>query len=321
MKKILSFILALFLSFTACLSPISEASTTNTEPLQAAQQLYNLGLFRGVGVNADGTPDFDLDRAPTRAEAVVMLVRLFMDEEAALQGYELEEYFCPFTDVVEWAKPYIAYAYAHGLTNGQSETTFGCNSPVAASEYLTFVLRAMGYKSGTDFQWDRAWELSDQLGITDGRYKEAYAFTRGDVAIVSLNVLKKYKTVQIYSIWNAPSNLEVISRYEWDGLNPYLTLTPIAPVSNFCIVEFEMTEDTENFSFSISGIPLYVGDIIPGQAVEASLYTGEFMPAMGYAYTDQDGMDHVFYIGESGRDGSLFASSAMIEQKIPPISQ
>ena len=46
------------------------------QALTAAQKLHAMGLFQGVGTNADGTPDFDLDRTPTRVEGIVMLVRL-----------------------------------------------------------------------------------------------------------------------------------------------------------------------------------------------------------------------------------------------------
>lgn len=57
---------------------------------------------------------------------------------------------------------------------------------MSASQYLTLVLRALGYTSGTDFQWDKAWELSDRIGLTDGRYNATTTnFTRGDVAIIS----------------------------------------------------------------------------------------------------------------------------------------
>ena len=95
-----------------------------------------------------------------------MLVRLLGKDEEAKTGI----WDIPFTDVDEWAKPYVGYAYANKLTTGTSDTTFGGAQTVSPSQYLTFVLRAMGYESGTDFQWDKAWELTDTLGITHGEY-------------------------------------------------------------------------------------------------------------------------------------------------------
>ena len=153
----------------------------------AVGKLYALGLFRGVGGNADAQPDFDLGRAPTRTEAVTMLVRLLGKEAEAQNGV----WATPFTDVPDWAKPYVGYAYANGLTGGTSPTTFGGGAPVTASQYIAFILRALGYSERTgDFSWDKAWPLSDKLGFTDGRYTAAAQdITRGDVAVISYSAL------------------------------------------------------------------------------------------------------------------------------------
>ena len=54
-----------------------------TKAQTAADALHTLGLFNGTGSNADGTPIYDLDRTPTRHEAVTMLVRLLGKESDA----------------------------------------------------------------------------------------------------------------------------------------------------------------------------------------------------------------------------------------------
>ena len=41
----------------------------------SADRLHEVGLFQGTGTTASGAPQYDLDRAPTRAEAAVMLGR------------------------------------------------------------------------------------------------------------------------------------------------------------------------------------------------------------------------------------------------------
>lgn len=180
-RKCLTLVLAILM---LCVTvPAAHASGAIAQ--DAADQLYRLGLFSGVGSNADGTPNYDLDRVPTRNEATTMLVRLLGKEEEAETGtWEI-----PFTDVADWAKPYVGYAYANGLTKGTSEKTFGGNDLTSATQYLTFVLRALGYDSNTDFQWNRAWELSDQIGITRGEYDVNATFLRGDVAIISYAAL------------------------------------------------------------------------------------------------------------------------------------
>lgn len=97
----------------------------------------------------------------------------------------------PFTDVADWAKPYVGYAYANGLTAGVSQTRFGSESSVTAAQFLTFVLRALGYESGKDFSWDSAWTLTDTLGMTSGQYnaKTNGSFLRADAALVSVFAL------------------------------------------------------------------------------------------------------------------------------------
>ncbi len=181
MKRTVSLILAVIL----CLFVAVPAFAATSEQIEAADRLYSLGLFKGAGVNDDGTPNYDLDRAPTRAEAVTMLVRLLGKEDEALSG----NWTTPFIDVPEWARPYVGYAYAHDYTNGTSSTTFGSGSSTTATQFLTFVLRALGYTSGEDFAWDSAWTLTDFLGITDGEYPGAGTFTRGDAVLVSSHAL------------------------------------------------------------------------------------------------------------------------------------
>lgn len=183
MKKVC----VLFLVLTLWVGLSCPALAANAgEKETAAWSLYQLGLFQGSGVDSEGFPVFDLDKAPNRAQSVTMLVRLLGAEEEAQEG----EWETPFTDLPEWAEPYIGYAFAQGLTTGRGGNSFDPDSPVSATEFLTFVLRALGYSSETDFHWDKAWELSDKLGITQGEYPAAGEFLRGDLAWVSCNALE-----------------------------------------------------------------------------------------------------------------------------------
>jgi len=163
-----------------------EAVSAAGADIGAAAKLNLLGLFRGVGVLGDGSPNLAVDRAPTRAEAVVMIVRLIGGEAEALSG----NWKSPFTDVPEWAKPYVDYAYENKLVYGIGGGLFASSGAITASEYITLVLRSLGYTSGIDFQWDKAWILSDEIGITGGRYNAwTKQFSRGDVAEISFNAL------------------------------------------------------------------------------------------------------------------------------------
>lgn len=203
MKRFLSFILAL----TLAVSLVPSAFAASDEAVQAANALHTLGLFNGTGTDANGNPIYDLDRAPTREEAITMLIRL-MGKESDAKGYNWE---MPFTDVSGWAKPYVGAAYSWGLTSGTSETTFGGKQKVSAMQYLTLVLRALDYEDGTDFQWDKAWKLSDEIGLTSGQYTSDRSMTRGDVAIISLKALSisnKYNWTLLEQLLNE----EIISQ-------------------------------------------------------------------------------------------------------------
>ena len=140
-RKLLAVLLILVLLVSLAPAAFAAAQPAADEAQLAAETLHDLGLFQGVGTNADGTPNFSLTRAPTRQEAVTMLVRLLGAEQEALAG----DWEIPFTDVDAWARPYVGYAYANGLTQGTGATRFGGASTVTATQYLTFVLRALGY--------------------------------------------------------------------------------------------------------------------------------------------------------------------------------
>lgn len=136
MRKWIALLLAVCL--LGALLPV--ASAAKSEATEAAETLYGLGLFQGTGTDAAGRPNFDLERAPTRAEAVTMLVRLLGKEDEAKNG----AWTTPFTDLEPWAAPYVGYAYANQLTNGTGSDRFGGKETVTAAQYLTFVLRALG---------------------------------------------------------------------------------------------------------------------------------------------------------------------------------
>lgn len=202
-KKCISLLLAAVMVLG--MAPTAFAATS--EATQAANELHELGLFGGTGTDANGNPVFDLDRAPTRQEAITVLVGLLGKTEEAKAG----NWNIPFTDVDNWAKPFVGYAYANGIASGTSATTFGAKDTVTASQYLSFMLRVQGYESGKDFQWNKAWELSDQIGLTDGRYDEnTKKFLRGDVVIISLQAYKMMEVLKTAPYYGLPADIKWI---------------------------------------------------------------------------------------------------------------
>ncbi len=181
MKRLKSLgVLALVFALLAT-SALPAFAASNAE-FAAADTLYELGLFKGTGVYPDGTPFYALDRAMTRQEAITMFVGLIGKKEEALAG----SWTTPFTDVDDWAKPFVGYAYEHGLTAGVGPTLFGATRPVTQVQYLTFVLHALGYEDEIDFVWDKSLGLARQIGIADEAVEE---FFRRDAVMASYRAL------------------------------------------------------------------------------------------------------------------------------------
>ena len=182
-------------SDTAVLAPQGYYAVTPSGELdynQLAAALKTMGLFQGTGTAYGG--GFDLERIPTRIEGLVLFLRLIGEEKAAL-AYNGAS---PFSDVPEWGGRYVAYAYQKGYTKGIDEEykIFGSSNIISAGEYLTFLLRALGYRdSGVnpDFTWDTAVAQGQTLGvITLGEGKLLTAggsFSRAQVAYLSYYAL------------------------------------------------------------------------------------------------------------------------------------
>ena len=181
MKKLLPLLLAVLTAL--CLGGGALALDMEDPYLSSAEALHDLGLFQGTGTNADGTPIYDLDKTPTRNQALIMLARLLGKEAEAKNG----TWDIPFTDVSAEMKPYVGYAYANGLTKGYTAESFRGTQRIPGNQYVSFLLRALGYESGKDFEVAKATELSDKIGLTAGQ--SLAGFTRGDVAQLSAAAL------------------------------------------------------------------------------------------------------------------------------------
>ncbi|MCI9331631.1 MAG: hypothetical protein HFG05_05580 [Oscillibacter sp.] len=126
-----------------------------------AEELAAIGMLKG------GAGGFDLDKAPTRAQAAIMLVRLFGAEEEAQAAYAAGDLRCPFADVNDTAAPSVAWLVDKGLANGASGTSFGASDPCTGKAYTIFLLRALGYKDGEDFTSANAQEFAMTVGLLD----------------------------------------------------------------------------------------------------------------------------------------------------------
>ena len=127
----------------------------------AAEELAAIGMLRG------SSGGFGLDEAPTRAQAAIMLVRLYGAEDEANAAFAAGELKCAFTDVSGSAAPYVAWLADKGLASGTSANTFGAGDICSAKAYTIFLLRVLGYQDNVDFTAANAQEFALGLGLLD----------------------------------------------------------------------------------------------------------------------------------------------------------
>lgn len=164
--------------------PFSYADENNYE--EYVERLSIISVFKGT------EKGFELDRAPTRLEGLVMLIRLLGQEADA---NNLMKDPCNFKDVPSWGIGYVNYAFNNGLTNGLGNGLFGSNNAIDANSYITFLLRALGYSDSStnpDFKWEEAKEFAKEIELLESDLFEeisASDFTRAYVAKLSYDTL------------------------------------------------------------------------------------------------------------------------------------
>ncbi len=155
---------------------------TLTSDFACARALYNLGLAQGY--DTTGT-NFGLTDKMTRIQTVVQVIR-FLGKEAEVKAGTFTH---PFTDVPAWANNYVGYAYANNITSGRSKDKFDPDGTVDEMQFLTFMLRAVGYEdSKGDFVWNNPFSLAKKIGMNESDTASA-SFVRGDAFRISFNAL------------------------------------------------------------------------------------------------------------------------------------
>ena len=148
--------------------------------------LRERNLFQGSGSGIG--EGFDLYKAPSRGEGLVMFLRILGEEEQALASGGGH----PFTDVPGWLDPYVSWAYQRGYANGIAAGKFGCTQPISAIEYEEFLLRALGYSTVGVDDYSTSLERALACGaLTAGEYEvlRSGGFLRAHVAYISYYAL------------------------------------------------------------------------------------------------------------------------------------
>ena len=140
-------------------------------------------------MTGDENGKFNPDAKVTRNEMAVIMCNLLDYTVASYKGTS------PFTDVPEWAEPYVAACYTNGITSGYDAKTYGGSDTVTTGQAALMLLKALGYfQYSADFGSDWLVETTKNgstAGLFDGVATGAKeALTRNDVAQMVLNALE-----------------------------------------------------------------------------------------------------------------------------------
>jgi Big-like domain-containing protein len=181
MKRTLSLVLALVMvlgSFGAAFAVDAET----TDELSAGAFLETVGVLEG-----DDDGNLMLDKTLLRRDMVILLSRLMGAEETAAEFPSESLAFEDITDA--YYNGYIAWSVNNGLIEGHSETVFGFNENVTAQQYVTVLMRALGYEVA-DEDYAAVLETAAELGLCEGlEVENEDEILRGQMAVMTLNTL------------------------------------------------------------------------------------------------------------------------------------
>ena len=155
---------------------------------EAIEVLQTVGIMTG-----DQNGNFNPDGSITRNEMAVIMAHLLNLDYDYYRGTN------PFTDVPDWAAPYVAACAAEGVVAGIGNGQFGGDQKVTAAQASLMIMKALGYfENAEDFGSD--WQVAtirqaSYINLFDNINATAEsALTRGQVAQLVLNGLQA-KTV------------------------------------------------------------------------------------------------------------------------------
>lgn len=280
---------ALVLSMTLAFCPVASAAHVSYD--EALSTLTALDLFRGT----DKGPE--PDRAPNRYEALAMLLRLLGLESAAKTADPSDA----FSDAMgSWCTTLVAYARVNGITKGVSADRFGGENTASVRDYLTFVLRSLGYEEGVDFTWQGVIAFSDSIGLTHGEYRADSEFLRRDMILISYTAL----TLPVKG-----SGEKLIERLYSKGVVRYADLvkTRLSGSVNFSKPIYTSEEIYERASSAVFKLELYTDEESCSRGRYDARASGFFVTDDGVAVTCYHSIDGMRMAYALTSDGSRYA--------------
>lgn len=140
-----------------------------TEQDMSVQYLVQEGIYQG-----DQNGDLNLESGLTRAELAVILTRLdYLSSPGGLEDWNTwgqerfsdpENRYNKFTDIPDWALPYVEYCYQRSLMIGVAETRFDPQGKVNPQMAATVMLRYCAIPE-TDWSYQTSVEKAQGIGI------------------------------------------------------------------------------------------------------------------------------------------------------------
>ena len=314
-KRLISLLLTAAL-LTALAVPAALAADT---PEAMARELYALGLLKGSGTLADGSPDFDLDSPATREAAATMLIRLMGKEAKAAAQKAAGALRCPFTDVAGWAQANVTWLYLNSYVNGTGGSSYSGSSPVTAQQFAAMVLRCLGYsEQDGDYSYTGALDFAVRKGLLSSGERSRYeaAFGREGMVVMcynALNAAMKYSSLTLKEkltndgVFNTPNTalsgaapLKLTEKYKGSGsydpwsIELFRSCSPVA-------VDLDRDGKME---LLYSGTSLYCADAATGKVLW-KCNTGKDRSSEWEAWGSSQYTDLTLQVRDIDGDGSL----------------
>lgn len=164
--------------------PISESAGPSIA--QASDLAAQLGVLRGDG---QGVTETYLAKSTTRIQAAILYLRLLGKEQEAL-AYTGTDTFADSASAGKAIAPVLAYLKNHPEHgwNGTGGNKFEPTALVTSQQLYKVMLEALGYKSGTDFEYNDTLAFAAARGLQ--RAADAAPFKNADLAVALIETLQ-----------------------------------------------------------------------------------------------------------------------------------
>ena len=270
--------------------PVLAAEQTN-DMEAAAAHLRERGVMVG-----DGNGDMRLNDGLNRAELAVLLTRLHGGPGTNPEHYT---WACYFTDVPQWAKPYVGYCTATLLVSGYGNQIYGAADPVIPAAACTVILRACGYEDGDGSLWNynTACSYAANLGLISQSTAQASTISRGEMALLIYRALQKKGSSTVELEKTVPDQMTTYMPQDNPTSKDIVIHTKTITHADWSIKDFSVEADPTIFNgcYTRSWYNAIRQSIVDKEVILAGNDDGQFNPGYLYAHTTVPGQSEAAF--------------------------